>query len=52
MSISLINLGKRAKCWIFFLQGAKANFFPQKKKKKEKEKKESRKMKGIQIVQK
>ena len=27
MSIFLISLGKRAKCWIFFLKRAKANFF-------------------------
>ena len=28
MGISLISLGKRAKCWIIFLKRVKANFFP------------------------
>jgi len=28
MGISLISLGKEAKCWIFFKKRAKAHFLP------------------------
>ena len=36
MDISLISLKSGAKCWIVFLKGAKANFFPNLKKNKNK----------------